>query len=171
MRELQVDSWDTLPITLDRQSPMGSHRIGGAEMRADAVEWVDASADRNAHRRDERHPTRQRLLYHAHLLAGGSREIQRNFGWSDTQQLFRGLYIGSVAQRRNYRAGRTYSRLCRLCWLGRRSDRGDADPDRTKLVGDPSCDCRLRLRRSLCHYRELAQREGAAVGAWPGLLE
>src|SRR5215472_1928159 len=99
---MRLDRWGMIPITLDRHSRWDCLESAVRSWEADAVEWFDARADWNAHRRDELHPTRQRLFYYFHLLAGGGRESQRDAGWSDTQQLFRRLYTGSVARRRNY---------------------------------------------------------------------
>ena len=78
---------------------------------------------------------------------------------------FAGFTLGALRCGRIIERSRTHPCLCRLSWPGRRSNRGYADPDRTVVLDVSACDRRYRRRRSLCHDRELAQRQGPAIGA------
>src|SRR5262245_25043279 len=65
-----------------------SSAISGSS-ETDAVETY---SDRNAHRRNKRHPTRKRVLWDLHLTARGARKLRHNPHRLRAQQLFCRLY-------------------------------------------------------------------------------
>ena len=78
---------------------------GRETVESHAAERINACADRNPGRRNERHPARQRLLWHLHFLAGGDRGLRRDDGRSGAQQLLAGFTVGAL------RCGRIIERI------------------------------------------------------------
>ncbi len=139
-------------------------------MSVDAVERLDARADRNAHRRNERAFSWPTVSSAPSSPYGWrSRTSTRPWRVSYSAAILRGFTLGALRCGRIIeRSGISASMPPSLVWSSPRprpcrswSDRSWLRPARRRWV---------RLRRALHHDRELAQRKGPAIGARAGLL-
>ena len=118
------------------------------------AKWVYTHTDRNAGHRYEHYTARQRLFRYLNLAASSNREL-RGAG-PCAQRFLRWLHAGRVALRQDHRTDRAHSRLCSICRPGRCRNRRHAAPGRICILGSPASGHRVRMRRYLCHDRELA---------------